>query len=180
RSAAPTGIDFYAQHVLSSGIVDPGWPANGRAVCALTGNQGRGTITTDGAGGAILTWSDGRLINTFHIFAHHLKASGVVDPAWPVNGRAISNAAPLETRPLIVPDGAGGGVVTWQALNAHMNMFAQHVTSTGVVDAAWPPAGRALGPTPRDHSSADIASDGTGGAIVAWQDSLTVVAQHVL
>src|SRR5262249_26782087 len=69
RSAATTGIDFYAQHVLSSGVVDPGWPANGRAVCALTGNQGRGTITTDGAGGAILTWSDGRLINTFHIFA---------------------------------------------------------------------------------------------------------------
>lgn len=176
-----SGFDVYAQHVLDSGLVDPAWPANGRAVCIAPGNQGRGTITTDGGSGAILTWSDGRVVGTFHIFAHHLLASGIVDPAWPVTGRAISNAAPLESRPLVVPDGVGGAVVTWQAvIDGHLNQFAQHVTSAGVVDPAWPAAGRALGRTARDQDLAQIAPDASGGAIVAWEEGDAIVAQHVL
>src|SRR5262245_12220531 len=179
RSTA-TGIDVFAQHVLVSGVVDPAWPVNGRAVCVAGGGQGRGTITTDGARGAILAWSDGRVLNTFHIFAHHVLASGVVDPAWPVNGRAISAAGFLESQPLAVPDGAGGAVVTWQALDVHLNMFAQHITAAGVVDPRWPARGRALSVTPREQTGAEIVSDGAGGAIVAWEDSSDVFAQHVL
>ena len=31
--------DIYAQHVLTSGMLDPTWPANGLAVCAAAGGQ---------------------------------------------------------------------------------------------------------------------------------------------
>jgi len=175
-----SGTDVYAQHVLNSGVVDPAWPPDGRAVCTAVGGQGRGTITSDGLHGAIVTWTDGRIASTFHIFAHHLLASGVVDPAWPVNGRAISDAGILESRPLAVPDGRGGAVVTWQAFTVHLNMYAQHVTAAGVVDPAWPAGGRALSLTERQQSFAEIVSDGAGGAVVAWEDSSDVVAQHVL
>ena len=179
-ASVASGLDVFAQHVLGSGVLDPAWPVHGRALVTAPGAQGRGSITTDGARGAIVAWTDGRVANTFHIFAQHLLATGAVDPAWPVDGRAISNAGFLESRPLAVPDGRGGAVVTWQALDVHLNMFAQHVTAAGVVDPAWPAGGRALSPTRRQESHAEAVADGRGGMVVAWEDTFNVVAQHVL
>jgi hypothetical protein len=179
RSGA-TGLDVYALHVPASGEVDRNWPNNGLALCTATGDQGRGTITSDLAGGAIVAWSDARVVGTSHIFAQHAPANGALDPAWPSNGRVVSNAGFLESRPLAVSDGAGGAIVSWQALAVHLNMYAQHIGSNGVVDALWPAGGRALSITPRTQSFAAIATDGAGGAIVAWEDSSNVVAQHVL
>ncbi len=178
--SATTGFDVYAQHVLASGTVDPAWPVNGRVLCAATGDQGRATIAADDANGAIVAWTDARNVQTDHIFAQHVLGSGLVDPAWPANGSAVSDAGVLESRPLAVSDGAGGAVVTWQAFTVHLNMYAQHVTALGVVDPEWPAGGRALSLTDRNQDHGAIASDGAGGAIVAWDDSFEVVAQHVL
>jgi hypothetical protein len=86
----------------------------------------------------------------------------------------------LKTVPLAVSDGTGGAVVTWQAFTVHLNMYAQHVTALGAVDPAWPADGRALSLTERQQDHGAIASDGAGGAIVAWEDSFDIVAQHVL
>src|SRR5437868_2622448 len=66
-----TGTDIYAQHILASGIVDPAWPADGRAVCAASGSQGSPTLAADGAGGAIITWSDSRNPSA-DIYAQHV------------------------------------------------------------------------------------------------------------
>ena len=173
------GFDVYAQHVLNSGVADPAWPVNGRAVCTAVGDQGRPTITSDGAHGAIVAWSDSRIFATSHIFAQHVLASGAVDPAWPVNGRAISNVVFLETRALAVPDGAGGAIVTWQGFGTQLNIYVQRVRATGAIDPAWPAGGRALSNADRQQTGAEIVPDGAGGAIVAWQDSIDVVAQHV-
>jgi hypothetical protein len=178
--AGALGFDVYAQHVLGSGVVDPAWPANGRALCAASGDQGRPSIATDGAHGAIVVWSDSRVVGTSHIFAQHVRANGTVDPAWPFDGRAISNAGLLETRALVVPDGAGGVIVNWQAFTEHIDMLAQHVTAAGIVDPAWPANGRLLSQHKRQQTHAEIAADGEGGAVVAWDDSFDIVANHVL
>src|SRR5262249_35457062 len=163
------------------GVVDPAWPVNGRAVCTAPGEQGAGTITSDGAHGAIVAWGDSRVVGTTHIFADHVLATGVVDPVWPVNGRAISNAAPIESRPLAVPDGlAGGAVVTWQAPAAHTGMFAQHGTAARDADPQWPAGGRSLSGAAQQPRFAEIVADDLGGALVAWEDSSRVFAQHVL
>ncbi len=179
QRSSTTGADIFAHHVLASGVVDRAYPVNGRAVCAVGGDQGRPTIVADGAGGAIIAWSDARIVATSHIFAEHVLASGALDPAWPAGGRSISNAGVTEGRPLAVSDGTGGAVVTWQAFTVHVNTFAQHVRGTGVVDPAWPAGGRALSITLRNQTFADIVTDGAGGAVVVWDDSLDVVAQHV-
>ena len=67
----------------------------------------------------------------------------------------------------IVPDGAGGAIAVWLGAQGKP-LVAQHITSTGVVD--WPGNGASLS-TPsfmaRDWWAA-AASDGAGGAIVAW------------
>jgi hypothetical protein len=176
---AATSNDIYAQHVLASGAVDPAWPVNGRALCTAPGAQGGVTIVSDGAGGALVAWTDGRVVNQFHIFAQHVLASGVVDPAWPANGRRISDAGVTESRPLAVSDGAGGAVVNWQAFTVHLQMYAQHVSAAGVVDPVWPAGGRLLSVSTNLQDHAAIVTDGAGGAVVAWDDSTHTVAQHV-
>src|SRR5260221_220474 len=112
---------------------------------SVGGNQLLPSLTPDGAQGAFAAWSDCRGVGRSHIFAQHVLASGAVDPAWPVDGTAISAGNVLETRPIAVSDGAGGAVVTWQGFTVHLNMYAQHVKATGVVDPAWAPGGRARG-----------------------------------
>jgi hypothetical protein len=176
----PSGFDVFAQHVLNSGIVDARWPVNGLGVCTANGDQGRATILSDGGTGAIVVWTDGRFTNADHIFADHVLATGVVDPAWPVNGRQLSNAAVLESRPRAASDGAGGALVSWQGFTTQLNIFAQHVKANGVVDPAWPAAGRALSDATQLETTAEVAADGAGGVIVAWQDGPRVIAQHVL
>lgn len=176
----PNNFDIFAQHVLGSGVVDPAWPLDGLATCTATGSQAFPTIVPDGAGGAVLAWTDGRVFAQSHIFAQHLLAAGAVDPAWPVDGRAVSGSGDQETRPLAVPDGAGGLIVTWQSFSFKLTEYAQHVTAAGVVDPAWPLGGRALSTSELDQTMSAIASDGAGGAIVAWKENFDVLAQHVL
>ena len=178
--SSTTGDDIFAQHLLATGVVDPAWPVNGRALCTANGDQGRPTIAADGAHGAIVAWTDGRVANTFHIFAEHVLATGVVDPLWPVNGRGISAAGVTESRPLAVSDGHGGAIVNWQAFTLHVNEFAQHVEANGIVDPVWPAGGLAISHRDRLQDFAEIVPDGSGGAVVAWNDSNDVVVQHVL
>ena len=176
----PTGFNVFAQHVLNSGVVDLAWPVNGLGVCTANGDQGRPTITSDGATGAIVVWTDGRFVGSDHIFAEHVLVTGVVDAAWPFNGRQLSNAAVLESRPRATTDGAGGAIVSWQGFTTQLNMYVQHVKANGVLDPLWPAAGRALTDATELEDNAAMASDGTGGTIVTWQDGPRVVAQHVL
>lgn len=176
-------FDIYAQHVLGSGVVDPAWVVNGLAVCTAAGSQAFPTIVPDGAHGAVIAWTDGRFAATDHIFAQHVLGTGAVDPAWPANGRPVSDAADVETRPLLVADGSGGGVVTWQGFTTALNqlsLYAQHVTAAGVVDPEWPSGGRRLSLSEEQQDHAEVVSDGAGGAIVAWDERFQVMAQHVL
>jgi hypothetical protein len=183
RGTAP---DIYAQHVLSTGIVDPAWPLNGRALCTASGFQNLCQIVSDGAHGAIVTWTDYRGGLAADIYAQHVLASGAVDPAWPVNGRALCTALSHQLEPMIVSDGAGGAIVTWDDIRSGPHdIYAQHVKANGAVDAAWPLNGRAICNAASDQFSPTIVADGAGGAIITWRDgrSLTnsdIYAQHVL
>jgi hypothetical protein len=176
-----TEDDIYAQHILSSGAQDRAWPVDGLEVCTAPKAQGRPTIVSDGTNGAFIAWTDNRVLGTAHIFAMHVRGSGAVDPGWPVNGRFISNPALFESGANAVSDGAGGAIVNWQGFASQLNMYAQHVLASGVVDPAWPSGGRALSLTDRLQTHAQIVSDGFGGAVVAWDEEAEfVVAQHVL
>jgi hypothetical protein len=98
-----------------------------------------------------------------------------------VDGRAVSNGGIQEDFPKLVPDGSGGAIVTWQKRDSFINVHAQHLLATGIVDPAWPINGRALAAGNRQQTGAAIVSDGAGGAVVAWQDTFDdILAQHVL
>jgi hypothetical protein len=169
----PSGTnDIYAQHVLASGAVDPNWPVDGRAVCAATSFQYLSTMTTDGAGGSIITWEDFRSGASYDIYAQHLLPIGVVDPAWPVDGRALCTATGAQYSPVPVSDGVGGAIVGWSDYRggATGDIYAQHILSSGAVDGAWPVDGRAVCLAGGDQAGVNVVPDGLGGAILAWAD----------
>src|SRR4029077_19544807 len=60
RIGSVGNIDLYAQHVDATGTAQ--WTPNGVALCTAAGDQHYPTIATDGAGGAIVVWQDGRLL----------------------------------------------------------------------------------------------------------------------
>jgi hypothetical protein len=172
--------DIYVQRISAAGA--PLWTAGGVALCTATGDQNIPTITSDGAGGAIVTWHDGRSLSTFDIYAQRISAAGAT--MWTANGVALCTAAGNQFYPTITPDGAGGAIVTWQDArngNPNIDIFAQRISAAGA--ALWTADGVALCSAANIQQLPTITSDGAGGAIVAWQDARTgnddVYAQRI-
>jgi hypothetical protein len=184
RSGNP-GSDIYAQHLSGAGAVDPGWPVDGLGLSTAAGSQFGSSMIPDLAHGAIVAWTDTRN-GTNQIFAHRVSSAGAIAPGWPVNGRLVSIGGTDEVLPRLASDDAGGAIVAWGGGNTgHHNSRAQHLLASGALDPAWPATGRSLAFTTSEATNQVIASDGAGGAIVAWQqtDEVTqhdIFAQHVL
>ena len=85
----PTGSRFvsplFVLAVVSLSVATPriasaSWPPFGRPISTAVGDQLAPSITTDGAGGAIITWVDFRS-TPVNLFARRILASGELDPA---------------------------------------------------------------------------------------------------
>ncbi|HET6348012.1 MAG TPA: T9SS type A sorting domain-containing protein [Candidatus Krumholzibacteria bacterium] len=161
-----SNYDIFVQRVNNAGT--PLWTPNGVALCTAPGSQGIPMITTDGSGGAIITWYDFRNVTDSDIYAQRVNASGV--PQWPPDGAPVCTAPGNQFNPTIVSDNLGGAIVAWRDLQGgtDYDIYSQRLNSYGVVQ--WPPAGVALCTAAGDQSNPTIVSDGASGAIVAWQD----------
>ena len=175
------------QRLLTSGVVDPGWPINGLLVCNALSNQASPAIVGDGVGGIIVAWQDFRTGTSYDIYAHRVLPFGAVDGAWPPNGRALCLSGGDQLAPAIVSDGAGGGIVIWQDKRVPgSDVYAQHVLQDGAVDPAWPANGLPLCVAAGVQEQVQGIADGAGGAIVIWQDQRAgvgeedIYAHHVL
>jgi hypothetical protein len=174
RSA--TNYDIYAQRVSADGA--PQWTPDGVALCAAANDQTYPTITSDGAGGAIVTWSDARSAP----YAQRVSAAGA--PQWTADGVVLSTAPNPQTYPTIISDGAGGAIVTWSTTLNHStdHTHAQRVSAAGALQ--WTADGVALSTAAGGQYFPTIVSDGGGGAIVTWQDGRSgnndIYAQRVL
>jgi hypothetical protein len=164
-------FDIVAQHVLASGFPASTWPTDGLFVCGAIFDQFDLEIVSDDAGGAILTWTDLRGAS-WDVYAHHLFGAGSVDIAWPVDGLALCTSTGDQANPVIVPDGAGGAIVTWQDQRAGLgwDVYAQHVRGTGVVGPTWPVNGRAISTAVGHQYFPTAIPDGAGGALITWYD----------
>ena len=172
--------DIYARRLLANGLVDLSWPDDGVALCTAVGTQGDPHIVADGSGGAIVTWVDNRAAANWGVYAQHVLGSGLVDPSWPVDGRAIPTPGGVYESQGNVSDGFGGAIVIWADSVAHVR--AQHVLASGEIDSGWPAAGLFIGT--QYLWSAGIVTDMQGGAIVAWGSATgfwsDIYAQHIL
>ena len=176
--AAPTNGDIYAQRVNSAGVVQ--WVANGVAVCTAADNQLSPALVSDGAGGAVIVWQDFRNATAYDVFAQRLDAAGVA--RFTTNGVAVTSASSDQSVPFAIPDGSGGAIVTWlDQRSGNLDLYAQRVTGQGAM--LWTVDGAPLCQATGTQDYEAIASDGAGGAIVAWEDdradSYHLYAQHL-
>ena len=128
RGGNPTFDDIYAQRVAASDGHSM-WTSGGVAVCALAQNQFYARLTTDGSGGAIISWSDYRGGGSLDIYAQR------VDPTdghslWTANGVAVStpfgdqkftNDPGTQTNSIV--NDPTGTIITWldqRSGNAHV------------------------------------------------------------
>jgi hypothetical protein len=127
--------DIYAQKINATGHVQ--WATNGVALCTATLSQYEPQICTDGAGGAIVTWSDERNgASNDDIYAIRINSAGVVQ--WAANGIAICTVPVYEQfHPQICSDDAGGAIITWEDRRGGigMDIYAQKINNDGSI--AW-------------------------------------------
>ena len=163
------GYHLYAQRVNAVGV--PQWAPNGVAICTAAGGQDltpNSAIISDGAGGAIITWQDHRG-TSLDIYAQRVNAGGV--PQWTVDGVPLCTVASTQDAPTLAPDGAGGAIVTWEDfrnVGSGVDIYAQRISATGVPQ--WAGDGIAACSADAAQYSPTIIADGSGGAIVAWED----------
>jgi len=159
--------DVYAQRIDTDG--NPLWTAGGVPVCTATDVQFDLQMISDGVGGIIMGWSDGRsgIVNS-DIYAQRLDGSGA--PLWAANGVAVCTAADLQFELRIVSDGAGGAILCWEDGRVDFNgdIYAQRISSAGT--PLWTANGVGVSIVAAQQSKPRAASDGSGGIIITWYD----------
>ena len=156
--------DVYVQRVNASGAAQ--WTADGVPLCTATGNQQEIQVTSDGAGGAIVTWHDSR-VGDYDIYTQRVNASGAVQ--WTSDGVPICTATGNQHSPELISDGVSGAIVTWYDYRSgNWDIYTQHINASGV--AQWTADGVPLCTATGDQLGPQVTTDGAGGAIVTWED----------
>ncbi|MBN2172331.1 MAG: hypothetical protein JW819_13510 [Candidatus Krumholzibacteriota bacterium] len=144
-------------------------------------------VVTDGAGGAIVCWTDGRNEPAGYwqdIYAQRLDAGG--EPLWAPDGVAVCAWEENQDEPRMVSAGAGGAIIGWQDQRAGesyvYDLYVQRLDGSGV--RLWGDAGGLpLCTWPSSQSKPACIRDGSGGAVFAWEDFDSgiwrVVAQRI-
>lgn len=155
--------NIYAQRVSSAGSTL--WTLNGMAICTAANSQYSPNIESDGLGGDIITWTDGRSGSTENIYAQRVNSTG--STLWTINGAAICTAIGSQGYPSLVSNGSGGAIFTWEDdRSGAYNIYAQRVNSTG--STLWTINGVIVSPSAYNQFIPTIASNGSDGAIITW------------
>ena len=169
--------DVYAQRVDADGNLL--WGTDGLAVCVATGSKYEPDLVSDGLGGAIFTWADSRGAD-IDIYVQRVNEGGT--PLWTADGLIMTSAAGTQEEPRITTDNYGGAIVAWEDnRGADQDIYVRHVSAYGTVD--WLGDGTPVCVLAGWQELPVIASDGAGGAIIAWVDPRTtpysIYAQRV-
>jgi exopolysaccharide biosynthesis protein len=172
--------DIYAQRVDANGNVL--WTADGVPISMANGDQRDPQLISDGAGGAIITWTDDRDASppgflNHDVYAQRIDADGNV--LWAADGVPISTATAGQGVPQLVSDGMGGAIIIWgdnRVFREH-NLYAQRVDANGNV--LWATDGMQITST-SDVGHHQLIGDGSGGAIiVAVRSAWSIRAQRM-
>jgi len=168
--------DVYVQHVLANGTVDAAWPVNGAILGGANQQQAFPQIVSDGAGGAIVVWEDGRnggaITTQLDIYAGHMKSTGAADSTWGNNGALVCLQPGFDQNaPQAVAVPGGGAIFLWvDHRSGDSDLYARRILGDGTFPPGWPADGNALVATIGEQVAPVAIPDGAGGVIVAWQD----------
>jgi hypothetical protein len=160
--------DIYAQRFNRLG--QPVWNPNGVAICTASNIQEFPRIATDGAGGAIIAWTDNRQLGGRNVYAQRIDAAGGVQ--WGALGTPVCVAANWQNDVRVVSDGAGGAIISWadmrNSATTDTDIYAQRLNASGTPQ--WTADGVVVCGATAGQVEHHIAPDGAGGAILVWQD----------
>lgn len=101
-----------------------------------------------------------------------VPAQGRAWTASPGEGTPVCLAAGYQSQPVSAPDGAGGAIIAWLDRRGgdtgSERIYAQRLSASGEV--LWGSNGVAVCTTNGSGFDPVIVSDGSGGAVVAWED----------
>ncbi len=106
-------------------------------------------------------------------------------PADPAINLSVCRTSNLQQSPDIISDLQGGALIVWSDFRTGTaDIYAQHVLSGGSADPVWPVNGKLVCFAGFDQARPRLVSDGSGGAIIAWQDprsgaGLDIYAHHI-
>jgi len=143
------------------------WAEGNVVLCTDFYTQQNPLVVPDGAGGAIVVWEDSRSGN-WDIYAQRIDAAG--SALWTANGVVVSAADNDQVDPCVASDGAGGVIVAWRDTRwAGWDIYAQRIDASGA--AKWTANGIEVCTQAASQSQPVIASDGSGGAVIAWYET---------
>jgi pimeloyl-ACP methyl ester carboxylesterase len=155
------------------------WSTNPNAanpICTAYWQQLEQKIVSDGAGGAIIVWADGRSGNWDDIYAQKINSKGVIQ--WAINGNSVRSKLGLfypSNDFTAVSDGNGGAIVVWCEAYSPGGFITYHYIKAQKISAAgnleWNTDGIPICTASLDRKNVNIVSDGSGGAIITWVDS---------
>jgi hypothetical protein len=148
------------------------WPHDPNINVALStaaDHQIGAQAVSDGAGGAIVAWLDHRAGN-YDVYAQRISSAGV--PLWTANGVAVCTAANDQGWVYLIPDGAGGAILTWNdTRTGNLDVYAQRLNASGTPQ--WTANGVVVSNGTGDQGFPALISDGAGGIIVTFYDTRT-------
>jgi hypothetical protein len=98
-----------------------------------------------------------------------LAATPSLQASWPSDGRAICTVPGTQDTPVIVADGLGGAIIVFRDNRAiNTDIYAQRVDADGNV--LWLVDAMPICTANNVQSLPLVIPDGSGGAIIAWQD----------
>ncbi|HUV35406.1 MAG TPA: T9SS type A sorting domain-containing protein [Patescibacteria group bacterium] len=159
RDILAVSYNTYAQRFDHDG--NTVWAEDG----VLLFTQGRENhIVPDGADGAMILYKNG----FEDILLQRINAGGEL--VWPGDGVLICDKTGELRYEKIISDGRGGFIITWRDFRiGDYNIYAQRVDTSGTV--SWVPGGVTVCGEFYVQEQPTIASDGDGGAIIAWCDT---------
>ncbi|MBI4932169.1 MAG: T9SS type A sorting domain-containing protein [Bacteroidetes bacterium] len=156
--------DIFSQRIDASGFVK--WTSNGTSICTTAADQTNPSTVEDGIGGVIIAWDDSTNGNK-DIFAQRIDSSGNIK--WAVNGVPVIVKAGQQKNVKITTDGSGGAIVVWEdSIGGTWDIYAQHINGNGAT--TWTAGGVAICTAAFTQKGARLIPDGSGGAIIIWQD----------
>jgi hypothetical protein len=179
RDHRGSDFDYWAQRIDGNGQVL--WPVgspslDGVPVCTAAGDQESMEAVSDGAGGVIVVWRNDDSVDG-GVYAQRLDADG--QRLWPTGapadaGEVVSNLS-VTFDPSVTGDGSGGAIIAWadtrNNATTNFDIYAQRLNANGVHQ--WTADGVPVCLENYGQRYTLIVSDGSGGAVVAWQDYRT-------
>jgi hypothetical protein len=152
-----------------------GWQPDGVPVCLHPLTQYSPVIASDGSGGAYIVWSDSRDYGTTNLdlYLQHLTAGGDLAPGWPASGLPLCTApGPQFFGGSMISDGEGGVLAAWwdRRSGTQDDIYVQRIGPSESPMPGWPVDGVQVTNLPTWETSPSLASDGAGGAFIAWRD----------